>query len=72
MYNFITDNGPDHRCSLCDFDTSGEIGHICGEFVVPTQNRKLWLQQVTQYVTGEIGHECGPQSKCGEEEEEGE
>ncbi len=31
MNNFFTDNGPDHRCSLCGADTLGEIAHECGK-----------------------------------------
>lgn len=27
----FTDNGPDYQCPRCGADTSGEIGHECGE-----------------------------------------
>ena len=34
MYNFFTDNGPDHKCSLCEKDIIGEIGHNCNEIII--------------------------------------
>ena len=31
MHTFFTDNGPDYKCSLCEKDIIGEIGHECDE-----------------------------------------
>jgi len=31
MIKFFIDNGPDYSCPQCGADTTGEIGHECGE-----------------------------------------
>jgi len=31
---FFTDNGPNHKCNICERDILGEIGHDCSEKIM--------------------------------------